>query len=165
MARPPPGLVFKEKHRKDMKLAEILSGGRVASGVAVTSKKRALEEIAKLLAQGTPSVSHVDILNSLASREKLGSTGLGHGVAIPHGRMAGISASVGAFVRLKHPVDYETHDGQPVDLVFGLLVPQNATGEHLQHLAAIAEKFSDDTFCAQVREAKDEAALHALLTH
>ena len=147
-----------------MKLADILSGGRVASGVTVTSKKRALEEIARLLAQGAPSVSQVDILNSLANREKLGSTGLGHGVAIPHGRMSGISGSVGAFVRLKHAVDYETHDGQPVDLIFGLLVPQNATGEHLQHLAAIAEKFSDDSFCASVREAADEAALHGLLT-
>ena len=146
-----------------MKLAEILSAGRVTSGVSVTSKKRALEEMAKLLAQGAPSVSHVDILGSLANREKLGSTGLGHGVAIPHGRMAGISGSVGAFIRLKHPVDYETHDGQPVDLVFGLLVPQHATGEHLQHLAAIAEKFSDDTFCTEVREAADEAALYALL--
>ncbi|MDR3418215.1 MAG: PTS sugar transporter subunit IIA [Nevskia sp.] len=146
-----------------MKLADILSANRVAAGVAVTSKKRALEEVAKLLALGAPSVSHVDILNSLANREKLGSTGLGHGVAIPHGRMAGVSGSIGAFVRLKHAVDYETHDGQPVDLVFGLLVPQNATGEHLQHLAAIAEKFSDDAFCVQVREAPDEAALHALL--
>jgi nitrogen PTS system EIIA component len=146
-----------------MKLADILSSGRVATGVAVTSKKRALEEMAKLLAQGAPSVSHIDILNSLAGREKLGSTGLGHGVAIPHGRMAGISGSIGAFLRLKHAIDYETHDGQPVDLIFGLLVPQNATGEHLQHLASIAEKFSDDHFCTQVREAKDEAALHALL--
>jgi PTS system nitrogen regulatory IIA component len=146
-----------------MKLAEILSAGRVASGVSVTSKKRALEEIAKLLAQGAPSVSHVDILNSLANREKLGSTGMGRGVAIPHGRIAGISGSIGAFLRLKHAVDYETHDGRPVDLVFGLLVPQHATGEHLQHLAAIAEKFSDDAFCAEVREAADEAALHALL--
>ncbi len=146
-----------------MKLADILNGSRVAVGVAATSKKRALEEIAKLLAQGAPSVGQVDILNSLASREKLGSTGLGHGVAIPHGRMAGISASVGAFVRLKHPVDYETHDGQPVDLIFGLLVPQNANADHLQHLAAIAEKFSDEVFCSQVREAKDNVAVHALL--
>lgn len=147
-----------------MKLAEILADSRVAAGVAATSKKRALEEIAKLLALGAPSVSHSDILHSLASREKLGSTGLGHGVAIPHGRMAGISTSVGAFIRLKHAVDYDTHDGQPVDLIFGLLVPQNATGEHLQHLAAVAEKFSDDEFCAQVHAAKDEAALHTLLT-
>src|ERR1700739_4052266 len=146
-----------------MKLAEILSASRVALGVAGTSKKRALEEIAKLLAQGAPSVSHVDILGSLANREKLGSTGLGHGVAIPHGRMAGISRSTRASPRLKPAVDYETHDGQPVDLVFGLLVPQHATGEHLQHLAAIAEKFSDDAFCTEVREAADEAALYALL--
>lgn len=147
-----------------MKLAEILSAGRVATGVAVTSKKRALEEIARLLALGAPGVSTQDIVGSLAGREKLGSTGLGHGVAIPHGRIAGITSSVGAFVRLKHPVDYDTHDGQPVDLIFGLLVPQHATGEHLQHLAAIAEKFSDDDFCASVHAAKDEAALHALLT-
>lgn len=147
-----------------MKLADILSNSRVAAGVTVTSKKRALEEIAKLLALGAPSVSHVEILASLAGREKLGSTGLGHGVAIPHGRMAGVNTSVGAFIRLKHAVDYETHDGQPVDLVFGLLVPQNATGEHLQHLAAIAEKFSDEAFCVKVREAADAAAVHALLT-
>ena len=110
-----------------MKLADILNPGRVAVAVAVTSKKRALEEIARLLALGAPSVAPADILASLAGREKLGSTGLGHGVAIPHGRLAGVSTSVGAFVRLKHPVDYDTHDGQPVDLVFGLLVPQNAT--------------------------------------
>ncbi|GAC1630955.1 MAG: PTS IIA-like nitrogen regulatory protein PtsN [Nevskia sp.] len=147
-----------------MKLADILSAGRVTTGVAVTSKKRALEEIAKLLAAGAPGVSQADIVNSLAGREKLGSTGLGHGVAIPHGRMSGITSSVGAFIRLKHPVDYDTHDGQPVDLIFGLLVPQHATGEHLQHLAAIAEKFSEDDFCASVHAAKDEAALLALLT-
>ena len=146
-----------------MKLAEILNPGRVAVGVAVTSKKRALEEIARLLALGAPSVAPADILASLAGREKLGSTGLGHGVAIPHGRMAGVSTSVGAFVRLKHPVDYDTHDGQPVDLGFGLLVPQNATGEHVQHLAAIAEKFSDDDFCAQIHGARDDAAVYALL--
>ena len=146
-----------------MKLAEILSAGQVAAGVTATSKKRALEEMAKLLAQGAPSVSHVDILQSLSAREKLGSTGLGHGVAIPHGRVSGISGSVGAFARLKHAVDYETHDGQPVDLIFGLLVPQNASGEHLQHLAAIAEKFSSDDFCARARAAGDASALYALL--
>lgn len=147
-----------------MKLADILSSGRIATGIAVTSKKRALEEIARLLALGTEGLTAADIVTSLANREKLGSTGLGHGVAIPHGRVAGITQSVGAFIRLKHPVDYDTHDGQPVDLIFGLLVPQHATGEHLQHLAAIAEKFSDDDFCAAVHAAKDETALHALLT-
>src|SRR5690606_38825765 len=118
-------------------------------GQTFTSKKKALEELANLLARGVPGVQPSDILTSLSTREKLGSTGLGHGVAIPHGRIAGVSQSVGAFMRLKHPLDYDAHDGQPVDLVFGLLVPQGATETHLKHLAAIAEMFSDSTFCQQ----------------
>ena len=146
-----------------MKLNAILSADRVAAGVAVTSKKKALEELSRLLATGTDKLSATDIFNGLTAREKLGSTGLGHGVAIPHGRMAGIANSVGAFVRLKHPVDYDAHDGQPVDLVFGLVVPVAATEEHLKHLAAIAEKFSEDEFCKKVRAARDDAALHGLL--
>lgn len=146
-----------------MKLNAILSPDRVASGVSVTSKKKALEELSRLLAKGTESLSATDIFNGLTAREKLGSTGLGHGVAIPHGRMAGIANSVGAFVRLKHPVDYDAHDGQPVDLVFGLVVPVAATEEHLKHLAAIAEKFSEEEFCKKVRAAKDDKALHGLL--
>ena len=111
-----------------------------------------------------PGVQATYILTSLASREKLGSTGLGHGVAIPHGRMAGVNQSVGAFMRLKHPLDYDAHDGQPVDLVFGLLVPQGATETHLKHLAAIAEMFSDTAFCQQARESADEAALYKLIS-
>lgn len=146
-----------------MKLTEIVSADRVASGLTFTSKKKALEELARLLAKGA-GVDAADILNSLAAREKLGSTGLGHGVAIPHGRMAGVNNSVGAFLRLKTALDYEAHDGQPVDLVFGLLVPSNATEAHLKHLAAIAEMFSDEPFCKKMREAKDDAALYALLS-
>jgi nitrogen PTS system EIIA component len=146
-----------------MKLNAILSADRVTSGVSVTSKKKALEELSKLLAKGTGQLNATDIFNGLTAREKLGSTGLGHGVAIPHGRMAGVTNSVGAFLRLKHPVDYDAHDGQAVDLVFGLVVPVAATEEHLKHLAAIAEKFSDEEFCQKARAAKDDAALHALL--
>ncbi len=146
-----------------MKIAEILSPERVSQGHTFTSKKKALEELAALLARGVPGVQAADILTSLAAREKLGSTGLGHGVAIPHGRMAGVNQSVGAFMRLKHPLDYDAHDGQPVDLVFGLLVPQGATETHLKHLAAIAEMFSDSTFCQKARESADEGALFQLL--
>ncbi len=146
-----------------MKIAEILSPDRVSQGHTFTSKKKTLEELAALLARGVPGVQAADILTSLAAREKLGSTGLGHGVAIPHGRMAGVSQSVGAFMRLKHPLDYDAHDGQPVDLVFGLLVPQGATETHLKHLAAIAEMFSDSTFCQKARESSDEGALFQLL--
>ena len=146
-----------------MKLNSILSAERVTSGVAVTSKKKALEELSKLLAQGTGTVSAADIFNSLTAREKLGSTGLGHGVAIPHGRMPGVVNSVGAFLRLKHPVDYDAHDGHGVDLVFGLVVPSAATEEHLKHLAAVAEKFSEEEFCKKMRAAKDDRTLFNLL--
>jgi PTS system nitrogen regulatory IIA component len=147
-----------------MKIAEILSSNRVVVGVAASSKKRALEEIAKVLALGAPTVTPADILNSLVGREKLGSTSLGHGVAIPHGRIAGITNSIGALLRLKHPVEYESHDGRPVDLVFGLVVPQQATGDHLQHLKAIAEKFSEESFCEQLRAASDDLAAYTLIT-
>jgi len=146
-----------------MKLAEILSASRVVAGVTVTSKKRALEEMSKLLAKGAGTVTDAEIFTSLTSREKLGSTGLGHGVAIPHGRMSGVDSSIGALIRLKHPVDYDAHDGQTVDLLFGLVVPQQATETHLKHLAAIAELFSDEAFCKQARAAADDAALYALV--
>lgn len=146
-----------------MKIAEILTAERVGQGLTFTSKKKALEELAQLLSRGADGVSASDILTSLSAREKLGSTGLGHGVAIPHGRIAGISGSVGAFMRLKHPLDYEAHDGHPVDLIFGLLVPHGATEAHLKHLAAIAEMFSDENFCKQARAATDDKALFALI--
>ncbi|HWU69684.1 MAG TPA: PTS sugar transporter subunit IIA [Stenotrophobium sp.] len=147
-----------------MKLTEILSAERVVAGSTYTSKKKALEDLGRLLGKGASGVDPADILASLAAREKLGSTGLGHGVAIPHGRMAGVEGSVGAFMRLKHPLDYDAHDGQGVDLVFGLLVPQNATEAHLKHLAAIAEMFSDEVFCDKLRKAEGDAALFALLS-
>jgi nitrogen PTS system EIIA component len=146
-----------------MKLSEVVSAERVVNGSAVTSKKKALEELSNLLATGAPNLSSQEVFNSLIGREKLGSTGLGHGVAIPHGRVASVERSVGAFMRLKHPVDYDAHDGNPVDLIFGLLVPQTATEAHLKHLAAVAEMFSDDAFCAKLRAAGDSAALNALL--
>lgn len=145
-----------------MKLSSILTASHVVAGLSATSKKKALEELSKLLAQGA-GIAEADILNGLAAREKLGSTGLGHGVAIPHGRLAGVKSSVGAFLRLKHPVDYDAHDGQPVDLIFGLIVPAAATEEHLKHLAAIAEKFSDDAFCKNARSATSASALYDLV--
>jgi PTS system nitrogen regulatory IIA component len=147
-----------------MKLSEILGADRVLSGTSVTSKKKALEELSALLAKGASALNAADVFNSLTGREKLGSTGLGHGVAIPHGRMAGVDSSIGAFMRLKHPVDYDSHDGNPVDLVFGLLVPQAATEAHLKHLAAIAEMFSDEDFCSKLRAAADDRALFSLLS-
>jgi PTS system nitrogen regulatory IIA component len=147
-----------------MKLSEILNADRVVAGAPLGSKKKVLEELSKLLAAGGKLPTE-DVFNSLIGREKLGSTGLGHGVAIPHGRMAGVTQSIGAFMRLKHGVDYDAHDGQAVDLVFGLLVPQSATEEHLKHLAAIAEMFSNEAFCAKLRDTADDKAVFKLITH
>jgi PTS system nitrogen regulatory IIA component len=146
-----------------MNIANILAPTRVQFQREIGSKKRVLEEISRLLAGGTPSLSESEILGSLTGREKLGSTGLGQGVAIPHGRMRGLTSSVGAFIRLQDGVDYEAGDGQKVDLVFGLLVPQDCTEEHLKILAALAEMFLDEQFCAAIRSTQDPQALHKLL--
>jgi nitrogen PTS system EIIA component len=146
-----------------MKLSEVLAADRVAIGLSVSSKKRALEELSGLLASGASSLVSAEVFNALIGREKLGSTGLGRGVAIPHGRIAGLTAPVAAFTRLAHAVDYDAHDGQPVDLVFGLLVPQAANEQHLKILAAIAEKFSEDDFCVRIRALDDPDSAFELI--
>ncbi len=146
-----------------MNFSEIISADRIRVGVDADSKKKALEEMAALLARGCEGLSAEDIRTSLSAREKLGSTGLGHGVAIPHGRIPGVSNSVGAFVRLARPVDYEAHDEQPVDLLFGLVVPPVASEQHLQHLAAIAELFSDEAKCEALRSAESAEAIHSII--
>lgn len=146
-----------------MNIGDIINPGRVSVAGDIQSKKRVLEEISRLLATGAPGLAADDILASLSSREKLGSTGLGGGVAIPHGRVRGIENSVGAFLRVGSGVEYEASDGQKVDLVFGLLVPQNCNEEHLKILAQLAEMFLDENFCARARTAADPGLLHTLL--
>jgi len=148
-----------------VKLTEILSVDRVMVDATVSSKKKTLEEVSRLLATGGATLAPQEVFSSLTAREKLGSTGLGHGVAIPHGRVAGIDESIGAFVRLRHPVDFDAHDGQPVDMVFGLVVPQDAGEAHLTHLAAVAAMFSDEVFCAKLRGARDEKTIYALIAN
>lgn len=146
-----------------MNLSEIISIDRITIDRAVASKKRSIEEIARLLERGAEGVSSEDIVAGLANREKLGSTALGRGVAIPHGRIVGVRETVGAFLRLRRPVDYDSRDTLPVDLIFGLVVPKEATDEHLGYLATVATKFSDDTFVNAVRRAVDGTEIHALL--
>jgi PTS system nitrogen regulatory IIA component len=102
-----------------------------------------------------PRLSKQVIFDALVSREKLGSTGLGKGVAIPHGRMAELEEPVCAFIRVKNPVDFDASDGQPVDLVFSLLVPEESTEEHLQVLSTIAEIFSNPGICNALRQCDD----------
>ncbi|MFP4181418.1 MAG: PTS sugar transporter subunit IIA [Thiohalospira sp.] len=142
-------------------LGEILDPGRVALDVAAASKKRTLETVADLLADD--DLSRDAIFDALLGRERLGSTGLGQGVALPHGRVPGNDRTRGAFLRLDGGVDFDAQDQQPVDLVFGLVVPEASTETHLQTLAAMARLFSDEAVCQQLRQAETAPEAHRLL--
>jgi PTS system nitrogen regulatory IIA component len=147
-----------------MRISDILSADRVACRLNVSSKKGALEELAQMIASGAPALSSTEIFESLISRERLGSTGLGHGVAIPHGRLKNSDQTLGAFALLARAVDYDAIDQQPVDLLFALTVPQHSTDEHLEILARLAEMFSDAELVARLRSESTAAALFKLLT-
>ncbi|WP_146910525.1 PTS sugar transporter subunit IIA [Arenimonas daejeonensis] len=146
-----------------MHLLDLLSPARVRANAAVTGKKRLLEQLSKLLSEGGGEGERA-IYDSLCGRERLGSTGLGHGVAIPHGRSARAAVAAGAFLRLSEPVDFGAPDGEPVDLVFALVVPEHYAQQHLLLLASLAEMFGDAAFRQQLRQASDSAALFALLS-
>jgi nitrogen PTS system EIIA component len=148
-----------------MHIASLIIPERVACCMQSSSKKRVLEQISQLLAEDQPQLTAEEIFDSLIGRERLGSTGLGHGVAIPHGRMGGLEAPIGAFVRLESAIDFDALDRQPVDLLFALLVPQESTSEHLQLLAQLAQMFSDAGFSAQLRASRDGRELYQLLQH
>jgi nitrogen PTS system EIIA component len=147
-----------------MHLIDLLAPARVVADANVSSKKRLLETLANLLADGAGAEIERRVFDSLCAREKLGSTGLGHGVAIPHGRTAALPAAVGAFLRLAEPIDFSALDGKPVDLVFALAVPEHFTNQHLLLLSQLAEMFTDAAFCARLRAAPDSASLYALLS-
>lgn len=142
---------------------QFLAVERIASGVEISSKKRLLEVLAGLLASAQPSLNADELLVRLLERERLGSTGLGHGVALPHARVKDLRESIGAFVRLRHPVDFEAIDEQPVDLAFAMLVPEAASEIHLQLLAQLADLFGEDSFRDLLRQADASQAIFDLL--
>jgi PTS system nitrogen regulatory IIA component len=142
-----------------MNITDYLLPERVSCRVDVGSKKRLLEFISELLAGSSPELLQNDIFDALINREKLGSTGLGMGVAIPHGRIAALERPVCAFVKLATPVDFDATDGQPVDLVFALLVPEDSTEEHLQVLSTIAEIFSTSGISMALRQCDTDSCL------
>ena len=125
-----------------MKLSEILTPDRIRLDSDATSKKRVLESASQLLAGTDDTLSPRAVFDCLIAREKLGSTGLGHGVALPHGRLAGLDKTIGVFIRIPKGVDFDAPDNEPVDLVFALLVPEESTEEHLQVLADLARYFN-----------------------
>lgn len=142
-----------------MMIADLLSPERVVLLPSASSKKRVLEALSAQLASAIPNLSEIDIFNSLIARERLGSTGLGNGVAIPHARMAGVEEAIGAVLKLEQGVDYDALDQQPVDLLFALLVPENSTEKHLELLSQLAELFSDAKSLAKLRTAQNADSL------
>jgi len=146
-----------------MLVKEIVSPELVACNIHASSKKRALEKICELLSKNNPTLHQQDIFESFLTREKLGSTALGHGVALPHGRVKSSDKTSGAFLQLDHGVDFDAEDQRPVDLIFAMLVPEESTEEHLKLLSQIAEMFSDEEFRENLRAAKNNDELYKLL--
>jgi len=138
---------------------------RISCGNTAASKKRVLQNLGELLAQSAPELSPDDTFDKLLERERLGSTGLGHGIALPHARVTGIDEAYGAFVQLGSSVDFDAIDNQPVDLVFGLLVPESATREHLQLLAHLASMFSNAEFCEKLRHSSQPEEILQHIEH
>jgi nitrogen PTS system EIIA component len=136
---------------------------RIGCHLDIASKKRVLQHLGELLASSQPGLDADAVFDRLLERERLGSTGLGHGIALPHARMASVERAVGAFVQLREAVDFDAIDDRRVDLAFALLVPQEATEEHLQLLARLAAMFGNERFCEKLREADSAARLLALI--
>ncbi|AWB34506.1 PTS IIA-like nitrogen regulatory protein PtsN [Orrella marina] len=144
-------------------LSQFLPPDNIVLDVPVTSKKRALEQIALLL-ENNHGLERSGVFDSLFARERLGSTGLGHGVAIPHGRIKNLSKPCAAFARLSQAVSFDAPDGEPVDLLLVIIVPEEATQQHLDILAEVARRLSDDSVLESLRQATQPSAVYDLLT-
>jgi PTS system nitrogen regulatory IIA component len=147
-----------------MLISDLLSPERICCDVQSSSKKRLLELISEELARDSEELSKREIFESLCARERLGSTGLGNGVAIPHGRIKGSSHVQATFIRLKKPVPFDSVDNEPVDLLFCLAVPEDCGEDHLKLLAQVAELFSDSEVLQGLREAETPAQILRLLS-
>lgn len=144
------------------RLSAILPSAQALVQVDVTSKKRAFEE-AGLLFENLHGLNRALVADSLFARERLGSTGLGHGVAIPHGRIKGMKSPLAAVFRLTQPIGFDSPDEQPVCLLFFLLVPEASTQKHLEILSEIAEMLSDSGFRERLKQCSDAQDLHQLI--
>lgn len=146
-----------------MELSDILRPAAVKVVGSVSSKKRLFQDLGDLVA-GVYGLDSAQALAALQERENLGPTGVGHGIALPHARISGLDRVVGAFVRFERPVDFDSVDRQPVDLVFSLFAPQGSGVEHLKALALVSRTMRDPAIAAKLR-ANDEAdTLHTILT-
>lgn len=144
-------------------ISKLLPQANVIGDLDVSSKKRVFEHVG-LLFENHHQIARSQVFDSLFAREKLGSTGLGQGVAIPHGRVKGLKEALGALVRMKQVIPFDAPDGQPVGLIFVLLVPDRATDMHLQILSELAQMFSDKAFRERLLAAPSAPELHQLVT-
>ena len=145
-----------------MPISQLLTADRIVMLVEPGDRDGVLDAAARLLTDSAPGTTAA-IGDSLRSRERLGSTAIGHGIAIPHGRTQAFTDARGAFLRLQQPVDFGASDGEPVDLVFAMAVPEHFTQQHLQLLSELAERFADPGFRAALRAAPDVSHLRRLL--
>ncbi|MCA0400101.1 MAG: PTS IIA-like nitrogen regulatory protein PtsN [Proteobacteria bacterium] len=146
-----------------MTVASLIVPEAVVAGIKGNGKKQVLQELAAEAAR-VSGLSERAVFETLLQRERLGTTAIGQGIAIPHGRIAGLDKLVGLFARLARPIDFEALDGEPVDLVFVLLAPEDAGADHLQALAKIARLFRTPNMAQKLRQTEDPAALYAILT-
>lgn len=144
-------------------ISELLPAENIIVDLDAGSKARLFDAVGALF-ESQRGIVRANVVDSLVAREKLGSTGLGQGIAIPHGRIKGLKEALGAFVRLKSPIAFDAPDGKPVGQVFVLLVPEHATEQHLQLLSELAQMFSERAFREQLSRAPDPARLHELFT-
>jgi PTS system nitrogen regulatory IIA component len=145
-----------------MDLHDLLAPGGIIPSLKVTCKKQALQELANRAAEVT-GLEPRHIFDTLLQRERLGSTGLGRGIAIPHVKFKQVKGIVCLFARLTEPIDFESHDGEPVDLVFLLIAPEHASGDHLKALARISRLVRDPATLERLRAAPDAASLKDVL--
>lgn len=147
-----------------MQIADIITPERIACHVSAGSKKRMLEAVSDIIAnQSSNGLTPHDVFDSLIARERLGTTAIDHGVAIPHGRLKNTTETIGAFIQLDKGIDCDALDKQDVSLIFALLVPEESTEEHLQLLARLAAMFSDEQLREQLLAAEDNRTLYDLL--
>ena len=146
-----------------MQLSDLISTDGVIPSLKVSSKKQALQELSQLAGKVT-GLSARDVFETLLQRERLGSTGLGQGIAIPHGKLPGLDTLHGVFARLDTPIDFDAMDGQKVDLIFLLLAPESAGADHLKALARVSRMLRDNAVVAKLRGSDERAALYAILT-
>jgi PTS system nitrogen regulatory IIA component len=146
-----------------MHINDLITPKRVTYSLPVSSKKRLLEKICELLREDEPGLDGAAAFQSLVERERLGSTSIGEGVALPHGRLKGLKKAVGAFAVLEQEMDFGAVDHKPVKMIFALLVPENATQEHLDILSMLAKLFNDKAIRDRLLEAKNTSELYSYL--